>query len=199
MMAAESMERLGALDPETLSIAQREVVATLVAGPRGGLNGPFVPLIRSPELCDRVQSLGEYLRYRCAVPERLRELAICQTARLWRQNYEWHVHSALAIRAGVHTQTIAALIEDGGERADSGIPVSATEDEKLVLMFCREIHLQRTVGDRTWARALVQLGEAGVVDLLGLCGYYALLAMVMNAARTALPSGVEPAFPPAWE
>ncbi|MFT3905450.1 MAG: carboxymuconolactone decarboxylase family protein [Steroidobacteraceae bacterium] len=186
------MERLGALPAESLDDAQRRVAATLAAGPRGALRGPFVPLLRSPELCDRTQHLGEFLRYQCSVPERLRELAIIQTARLWQQTYEWHVHAPLALRAGVASETIAALA--AGHR-----PERLQDDEALIIDFCVELHGHHSVSDGTYARALALLGERGVVDLVGLCGYYALLAMVLNVAQSALPAGSQPAFAAAWE
>jgi len=133
------------------------------------------------------QRLGEYLRYRSALGLRLSELAILVTARHWDQGAEWAIHVPIALREGVHAATIAAVAL--GER-----PRDMAPDEAVVHDFCAELHRTRQVGDATWERAVGALGEQGVVDLTGLCGYYALLAMVMNAARTPPPvsSTVEP-------
>lgn len=186
------MPRLDAPPAQHWNAAQRQVVDALTAGPRGALRGPFLPMLHSPELCNRAQQLGEYLRYRCSVPERLRELAICQSARLWNQTYEWHMHAPLALRAGVSGATLEALIA-------GGLPAQLPDDEAVILAFCRELHGGHRVGDTTYARALALLGAAGVMDLCGLCGYYALLAMVLNVAQSDLPAGAVAAFPPAWE
>jgi 4-carboxymuconolactone decarboxylase len=160
--------------------AQRAAAAALIASPRGEVRGPFVPLLRSPELLDRSQRLGEYLRYNSKVPEALKELAILITARHWRQHYEWHVHAPLALRAGI-PDTVVEAVQRGEPPHDASTEILA------VYHFCNDLQEQRQVGDIHYQLALAVLGEAGVVDLCGICGYYSLLAMVMNAARTPVP------------
>ncbi len=167
---------MGELTPE-----QRRAAETLARGPRGAVFGPFIPLLRSPELLDRAQRLGEYLRYESAIPQRLRELAILLTARHFRQPYEWHVHAPAALRAGLAQQTVEAIA--AGRRP----PLAA--DEATVYDFCTELNGGHAVSDATYGAALELLAEGGVIDLCGLCGYYGLLALVMNAARTPLPDG----------
>jgi 4-carboxymuconolactone decarboxylase len=154
------------------------------------VRGPFVPLLRSPELLDRAQQLGEYLRYRCHLPEPLREFAILVIARHWRQGYEWQTHAPLAARTGTPDAVIAAL-------ARSERPMGMDDDRAIVHEFCEQLQTRHTVDDATWAAALARWGEAGVVDLCGLCGYYTLLAMVMNAARTPAPGNPPAPFTPA--
>lgn len=171
--------RLPRLDPAGYDDEQRAAAAALEASPRGEVRGPFVPLMRSPELMDRAQRLGEFIRYRCSVPERLRELAILVAARIWNQPYEWHAHARLARQAGVSRATVASLLD--------GAPATDAEDERVVIAFCRALHLDRRVDDATYAAAVALLGERGAVELTGLCGYYALLAMVLNVARTPVP------------
>jgi 4-carboxymuconolactone decarboxylase len=185
--AFEGDDRLPPIPAAEMSEAQRRVAEVLIRGRRGALFGPFVPLLRSPELLDRAQRLGEFLRYDCAIEPRLRELAILGTARHFRQAYEWHVHAPEAARAGLAPAAIATLA--GGER-----PWDLKADEAVVYEFCSEVHREHGVSDATYAAALQLLGEQGVVDLCGICGYYALLALVMNVARTPLPDGAATPF-----
>jgi 4-carboxymuconolactone decarboxylase len=179
--------RLPPLADAMLSAAQRRVVDAITQGPRGRLGGPFIALLRSPELCQRTQTLGEYLRYDSVVPQRLRELAILATARHWRQSYEWHTHAPIAERAGLPRSLIDAL-------AEGRSPEPLAADEAAVLCFCDQLHQHHGVSDAAYERARDVLGEAGVVELCGICGYYALLAMVLNVARTPLPAGAAAPF-----
>jgi 4-carboxymuconolactone decarboxylase len=182
-------DRLPPIPDDQQTPAQKKVVKALIAGSRKAVRGPFIPMLRSPYLCDRAQKLGEYLRYRSVVPQKLRELAILATARHWQQTYEWHAHAKIAQHAGVSEQLIdtLALQWDG-----SGLP----PDEATVLMFCRELQRNHAVSDATYAQTKALLGEDGLVELCGICGYYALLAMVMNVARTPVPEGAAVPFGP---
>src|SRR5205823_132470 len=182
-------ERLPPLDTDALTEAQRRAAAELVAGPRGGVIGPFVPLLRSPELMEHAQRMGEYLRYRSAIGTRLSELVILLIARYWSQQVEWAIHAPIAATAGIAQETIASIA--AGRR-----PERLSDDEALVYEFCFELNVNQDVSDRTFDRAIARFGEHGVVDLMALNGYYTLLAMVMNAARTSPKRpGVEP-LPP---
>jgi len=173
----EGPDRLPPIPPECWTDAQRREAQALIEGPRGGLLKPFIPLLRSPELMGHVQRVGEYLRYRSAIGVRLTELAILVTAAEWQQAVEWAIHAPIAEREGIAPDIIGALARR--ER-----PAQMTQDVAAVYDVCIELHRERRVSDATWARAVAQLGEPGVVDLIGINGYYALLAMVMNAART---------------
>jgi 4-carboxymuconolactone decarboxylase len=178
-------DRLPPLADEAMTPAQRRAAEALVRGPRGAVFGPFVPLMRSPELLERTQRLGEYLRYDSAIPQRLRELAILITARHYDQAYEWHVHAPTAVGAGLSSAVIAAV-------AAGRTPTPMQSDEATVHAFCTQLHGEHGVSDATYAQALALLGEAGLIDLCGVCGYYGLLALVLNVARTPLPAGVVP-------
>jgi len=171
----------------SLTPAQQRAAAELAAGPRGSVFGPFVPLLRSPDFLSPLQKAGEYLRYRSALPPRLSEFAILIVARRWRQQYEWHVHQPIAERAGVAASHVRAIAE--GRRPDS-----MSAEEAVVHDFLQELHENRGVSDATYARAVELFGERGVIDLCGLCGYYSLLAMVLNVARTPLPEGAAAPF-----
>jgi 4-carboxymuconolactone decarboxylase len=175
-------DRLPPIPLEDLTPAQQRAAEALTRGPRGALFGPFVPLLRSPELLDRAQRLGEYLRYESSISQRLRELAILLTARHFGQRYEWHVHAPVAVQAGLAAPVIAAI-------AARRRPETMQTDESVIYEFCTQLHERHAVSDAAYAAALGLIGERGVMDLCGVCGYYGLLALVMNVARTPLPPG----------
>jgi 4-carboxymuconolactone decarboxylase len=131
--------------------------------------------------------MGNYLRYNSALPPRLSEFVILLTARHWSQAYEWGVHQPIATTAGVPTETIRAIAE--GRR-----PGGLTEDETILYDFCDELQRNQAVSDVTYARAASKFGERGVIDLVGIVGYYTLQAMVLNTARVPPDAGV-PALP----
>lgn len=182
-------DRLPPIPEESYTPAQKRAATELATGPRGAVFGPFVPLLRSPDFLSPLQKAGEYLRYKSALPPRLSEFAILVIARRWRQQFEWHVHRPIAERAGVPAAHIAAVAE--GRRPDD-----MARDEAVVHDFLQELQNNRAVSDATYGHAVELFGERGVVDLCGLCGYYSLLAMVMNVARTPLPEGVAPPLEP---
>jgi 4-carboxymuconolactone decarboxylase len=167
---------------------QRAAAQAVIDGPRGALYGPFVPLLRSPELMAHTQRMGEYLRYRSAMGPRLTELAILVTAREWNQQVEWAIHAPIAMQEGVPPAAIDAIAHRCAPEA-----ATLTADEQAVYDFCTELHRNKRISDATWATALQRFGEQGVTDLMGINGYYTFLAMVMNGAQCpAPPSTVAP-------
>ena len=185
----DKRDRFPPLAPEVLTGAQRKAADAVASGPRGGVYGPFVPLLRSPELMDSAQRMGEYLRYRSAVGTTLSELAILVVSRAWDQPVEWAIHAPIAARAGISRGTITAIAE--GRR-----PASLGADEAIVYDVCTELVSKRRVTDATFERALARFGEHGVIDLFGLCGYYTFLSIVMNGAQTPAPPSIAPPLPP---
>ena len=142
-------------------------------------SGPFIDLLVSPELMTRVSALGEYLRYRSSLPPRLSEFAILITAAHWRQPFEWDVHAPIALKAGVSQSTIDALWK--GDR-----PVDLDAAAQAIYDLCVALHKDRILPRDIRQRAEAELGEQQVMDAIAICGYYALLAMVLNArAATA--------------
>jgi 4-carboxymuconolactone decarboxylase len=170
-------DRLPPIAPERWTDAQRKEAEAMIAGPRGAVVAPFVPLLRSPELAGHVQRLGAHVRYRSSIGVRLTELTILVTASEWQQPVEWAIHAPIAEREGVPRAVIDAL-----SRRERPAPMA--DDEAAVYDACIELHRERRIADATWARALALFGEQGVVDLIAVNGYYAMLAMVMNGART---------------
>lgn len=181
-------ERLPRIAPEKLNAAQKKVAAEISAGPRKDVRGPFVPMIRSPGLTGPTQALGAYIRWGVKVPFRLAEMAGLMAARDWSCQYEWAVHVPHAQRGGLSQHTIDAL-------AECRRPDLMKKDEAIVYDFVNELLRNRSVSDTTYARAVKQFGEESVVDLVGVVGYYAMIAMLMNVARTAPPSGTLPLAP----
>jgi 4-carboxymuconolactone decarboxylase len=142
--------------------------------------GPFNPLMYSPQVMNQARAMGDYLRYNSAIGNTLSELVILITAREWNQDYEWHVHHAIALKVGIKPEIVDAI-------ADGRRPTSMGEDEEIVYDFLSELHRNKRVSDRTFERAEKRFGKKGVVDLTAINGYYTLLAMEMNVARYEIP------------
>lgn len=178
-------DRLPPIERARWTAEQAECADEIINGPRGALIAPFVPLLRSPELMRHAQRMGEYLRYRSALGLRLSEFAILLVARAWNQEVEWAIHAPIARREGIAVETIEAISR--GRR-----PLAMTADESVVYEFWHEVETRRTVSDATWQSAIALWGPQATVDLLGLLGYYTMLAMVMNAAGTPAPDSDAP-------
>jgi 4-carboxymuconolactone decarboxylase len=174
---------------EQMTPAQRQVAQEMTAGPRGGVIGPFIPALRSPEFTRRLQKVGEYLRYEPALPPKLREMAILLIAREWTQHFEWDVHAPLAEQAGLARSIIDAI-------ANGRRPSAMAPEEALLYGFFMELQQTRGMTDATYADAVAAFGEQGVIDLVGIIGYYTTLAMIMNVARTPLPADKAPVLRP---
>ena len=176
------------LTAEQLTPEQKAMVDDLLSGARTSLEGPFNVLLRSPEMGNLSQKLGEYLRFRSAVPKRLNEMAILMTARWWSAQYEWYLHKPIALSAGLNAAVIDAI--QAGHR-----PARMQPDEAIVYDFCTELRDRRRVSDGTFKAALGLLGEGGVVDLVATMGYYDLVSMALNVDRYPLPDGAQAPLP----
>jgi len=181
------MSRIEELTPETMTPEQRRVYDAILAGPRGRAAGPFHAWLRSPNLAERAQELGAFVRFGTAFPTVLSELAILVTARHWRAEFEWWAHKRLALEAGLDPAIVDAIAR--GED-----PVFADADQQLVYDAATEIYGNRTLGADTYARMVDRFDEAGVVELIGILGYYAMVSMTLNVFDVNLPSGEEPVF-----
>ncbi|HET7133341.1 MAG TPA: carboxymuconolactone decarboxylase family protein [Gammaproteobacteria bacterium] len=170
---------------EQMSDAQRTMTQSVLNGQRRNLGGPFNVLLRSPEMGDLAQKLGEYARFRPAMPPKLRELAIIVTAQHWTAQYEWYVHAQAAAREGLRDDVITQIAN--GER-----PKGLDRDEQTVYDFATELLDTKTVSDATFNRAHELLGDQGVVDAIAVMGYYQLVSMLLNVDGYPLPPGVSP-------
>ncbi len=182
------VDRLPPLERAAMDDFQRKVADDLAAGPRGGVKGPFIPLLRSPELMDRLQKVGEYLRFRSSLEPRISEFVMLVVSRQWTQQFEWAVHVPLALKAGVNAATIESVA--AGRR-----PEKMAADEATAYDFCEELARHRGVSDATFRQAVDRFGERGLMDLLGLVGYFSTVSMVMNVAHTPAPPGAQPLSP----
>jgi 4-carboxymuconolactone decarboxylase len=174
--------RLPTIADEDLTPQQRKLTDAIRSGPRGRLvmNGPFACFLHAPEYGDVAQQLGAHVRYHTSLPPRLSEFAILTTARFWRAQYEWFAHAPIAERAGVAPHTIRDL------RAGRA-PARAPADERALYEFIKELYRTRRVSDATYRKVHKLLGNPGMVELVGILGYYALISMTLNVFRAAIP------------
>jgi 4-carboxymuconolactone decarboxylase len=182
--------RLPILQEAKLAPAQRKLLDSLRAGPRGSgveIRGPFAVYLHAPPYGELVQQLGAHVRFSKLVPHRLTELAILATASLWRSQYEWHMHAIHAEKAGISPKIINDIRMG---RAPKGL----TKDERAVYDFVKELHKTKRVSDRNYARVHAIVGDAGMVEFVGICGYYVLVAMTLNVFRMPTPAGTPMPF-----
>ncbi len=181
------MARLPDIADLGMSADQQRVHDAILGGPRGVVEGPLRIWLHSPDLAEKAQQLGAFCRYGTSLPPRLSELAILLTGAYWRAGFEWHVHAPIAIKAGISADA-AETIRRGEE------PELLMDDEKAVCAFVTELYRNRSVSSVTHAAALRQLGEKGVVELVGILGYYALISMTIVAFEVPVPQGAEGPF-----
>ena len=181
--------RLPALDMASLTGKQQALVDAISSGPRGRFSnsGPFAVYLHAPGFGHLAQQLGGYVRLGTSVPPRLSELAILCTARFWQAQYEWVAHVAIAAKQGVKPATIRDL--QAGRT-----PTSAPRDEMAIYAFVRELYATRRVSDATYKRVHKLLGDAGMVELVGILGYYAMVSMILNVFRMPVPEGTPAPF-----
>lgn len=176
--------RFEPLQAGNMTAEQQRVAEAIQSGPRGqGLRGPFNALLRSPDLADRLQKVGEYIRFRSSLPPKLNELAILLVARKWTAQFEWYAHHQFAMKAGLDP-AIAAAIAEGRK------PERMPEEEAAIHAFCTELLDTTQVSDAAYENVRRRFGEQGVIDLIGAMGYYSTVSMVLNVDRHPLPEGV---------
>ena len=176
------MSRLAPLDLSKLTPEQKAAADAIIAGPRGGLRGPFEPWLRRPALADRAQKLGEYCRFNNSLPNDLSELAICLIGRHFKAQYEFYAHAALAKKAGLSAEIVEAI-------RTRQTPPFTRDVERIVYDFVAEYLATNRVARPNYERAVKAFGEGGVVDLVGVCGYYMLVSMTLNVFEMPLPPG----------
>jgi 4-carboxymuconolactone decarboxylase len=182
------MSRLPPLDPGALDPEQRRVHDDLANGPRGGVRGPFPALLRRPVLAERVAALGAVLRFDGSFPPVLFETAVLATAKAVRCELEWHAHARIAADAGVPADAIEA-IRTGAE------PPFEDPDQRLVHAFARELAEGHRVSDATYRAATERFGEAGVVELAAVIGYFCMVAATINAHELRFAPDAADPFP----
>lgn len=183
MANASLKPRLNPPADNRLDKAQRAMRDAILATRPGmkKLGGPFNVWLHAPGFGDLAQRVGAYCRYKTSLPPRLSEFAIVTMARLWRAQYEWTAHAPIAEKAGVASRTIADL------RAGR-YPKTAAADERAIYDFILELNRTRRVSDSTYQRVHKLLGDTGMVELVGILGYYSLISMTLNVFNVPLDS-----------
>ena len=177
-------ERLPMPAAEAMDAAQRAAAQALIDGPRKGVYGPFLPLLRSPVLMERMGKVGEYLRFDSVLDARIRELATCAAARHVTNQFEWLMHAPLALKAGVAQATLDAL-------AAGARPKNLPADEEAALDFTRELLHTHGTSEAAYAQVVEAFGEQGVVELAALVGYVGMVSWLMNVAHTPAMAGAQ--------
>jgi len=180
--------RLKVIPLEEMSEAQRKLHDRIASGPRGGFRGPFTIWIHSPEYLDKLEPVGEYLRFKTVLPPRLSEFTILIAARFMRAQYPFPAHEPLAVKGGLDPAVIDALRERKR-------PQGMKADEAAVYDFATELLETKFVGDAAYKALVAQFGEKGAIDLTVLIGHYTMVSMTVNAFEVPVPPGVKPPFP----
>lgn len=190
------MSRFPKINPEDMSYEQQGVVALISArrkpsvSSKGGVSGPFVPLVYLPGYLDRVQALGEHCRFHTSIPPKLRELAILVVARHVAAPLEFHVHAMEAREFGLNSSAIEAIANDTR-------PLQLDEDEAIVYDLAKQISESTRISKPTLQLAKKRFGMHGIVELITTCGYYGSLGFVINVTKASPPeflAGFQPAF-----
>ncbi|HJZ73713.1 MAG TPA: hypothetical protein VKE51_18355 [Vicinamibacterales bacterium] len=181
--------RFKPLTYDEMTPAQKTMLEHLVAGPRGGANGPFNVLLRSPEIGDLAQEFGAATRFKSSLPQRLYELAILVTARHWTSQFEWQAHHRSALQAGLSAAIADAIAE--GRR-----PSAMQQDEEAIYNFCSELLTTKQVSDATFDAVKNAFGERGIVDLIAVTGWYNTVSMLLNVDRYPVDDSTQPPLKP---
>ena len=182
------MSRLSPLDLTKLDAKQQAIYDAIATGPRKGVRGPFLAWLHRSGLAEHAQALGRYCRYDTCLPPRLSELAIMIMGRIWLAEYEWAAHKPFALQAGITLEIIDAI--RNGVR-----PGFSQTDEELVYDFVTTLHATKDIDEALYARAVSILGEGGVVDLVGIVGYYTLISMTIKVFDIPPHAGGVPELP----
>lgn len=177
------MTRIKDLHPTTMTAEQHSVYEAIASGPRGQVRGPLAVWLHRPKLADRAQALGQYCRYETSLDPRLSELAILILGRIWGAEFEWWAHKKIALQVGVSPAVIEAI-------RTGAAPTFEHDDEALVYALITALHNDRCISDELYRDAVTLLGEGGVVDLVGIAGYYSLISMTIKVFQVMPPDDV---------
>ena len=182
-------DRFKPLTFDLMTPEQKKMTMNLLSGERRGMGGPFNVLLRSPEMGDMAQKLGAQVRFHSSLSPKLNEMAIIITARYWTAQYEWTAHKRAALQAGLSPAIVDAI-------ANRKRPASMQADEEILYNFANELLETKHVSDTAFNAAVKTFGEKGVVDLVGVMGYYQLVSMILNVDRYPLGAGEQPELKP---
>ena len=176
------MSRLSTPDYDDMTPEQQRVHDIIIDGPRGSLRGPFKPWLINPRFAEAAQAVGEYCRFNTSLTRDLAEIAICVTGAHYKSEFEWWAHAGFARNAGVSDEIIEAI------RAEE-TPVLDDPKYKAVYETAFALNKRHRLTDAEFASAKEVLGEEGLVDVIGLCGYYAMVSLTLNSYEMPTPDG----------
>ena len=187
----EEITRFAPLKPEELNPAQKAWADTIAAPPRNAkfANPPYRAYIRNPELAPKLSAMSDYLRWNSSLPARLSEFAILITARQWTAQYEWFAHYPLAMKAGLDPQVAKDL-------ANGVRPQAMKDDEAALYELATALYRDKKVSDEVYRAAQQKFGERGIMDIIGLIGYYDLVSMTLITMQAEAPNDSIPPLPP---
>jgi 4-carboxymuconolactone decarboxylase len=187
---ADDPVRFAPLVPDQLTEQQKAWADAIAVPPRNGkyTNPPYRAYIRNPDLAPRLTALTDYLRWNTSLPARLSELAILITARQWTAQYEWFAHYPLALKAGLDPQVVNDIAR--GIR-----PEKMKDDEAALYDLAMALYRDKKVSDGVYKAALDKFGERGIMDVIGIIGYYGLVSMTLITMQAGAPNDSVPPLP----
>jgi 4-carboxymuconolactone decarboxylase len=174
--------RLKLLSPDEMSADQRQTYDESISGKRGAPPPPMMAWLNSPEMARHATRLGEVMRFDTVFPARISEIAILVTARHWTAHYEWFAHKRLALKGGLDPK----IIDDIRDRRT---PQFDDPKAKLVYDVAKSLHEGHGIAKGLYNEAVEMVGERGIVEIIGLCGYYTMVSMTLNSFEFGLPDG----------
>ena len=187
---AEDIARFAPLQADELTPPQKAWADMIAAPPRNAkfVNPPYRAYIRNPDLAPRLSALSDYLRWNTSLPPRLSELAILITARQWTAQYEWFAHYPLALKAGLDPKVAADIA--AGKRPDN-----MKDDEAALYDLATALYRDKKVSDPIYKAALEKFDERGIMDIIGILGYYDLVSMTLITMQAEAPNDSVPPLP----
>jgi 4-carboxymuconolactone decarboxylase len=174
--------RLKLLSPSEMNADQKQTYDEAIAGKRGAAPAPMMAWLNSPEMARHATRLGEVMRFDTVFPAKLSEIAILVTARHWTAHYEWYAHKRLGLQGGMKPEIIDAI-------RDRRTPEFDDPKAKMIYDVAKSLHEAHGLAKALYDEAVKLLGERGLVEVIGLCGYYTLVSMTLNAFEFDLPDG----------
>jgi 4-carboxymuconolactone decarboxylase len=187
---AEDAARFAPLKPEELTPPQKAWADMIAPPPRNAriTNPPYRAYVRNPDLAPRLSALSDYLRWNTSLPPRLSEFAILLTARQWTAQYEWFAHYPLALKGGLDSKIL-------GDIAAGRRPENMKDDEAALYDLVMALYRDKQVSDTVYGAAREKFGERGIMDIIGIIGYYDMVSMTLITMQAGAPNDSVPPLP----
>jgi 4-carboxymuconolactone decarboxylase len=178
----ETRMRLKLLSPGEMSADQKQTYDEAIAGKRGSAPAPMMAWLNSPAMARHATRLGEELRFNTLFPAKLSEIAILVTARHFTAHYEWWAHRRLALKGSMDPKIIDAI-------RDRRTPTFDDPQGKTIYEVAKSLHEGHGLSKTLYDEAVAVLTERGLIEIIGLCGYYTLVSLTLNTFEFGLPQG----------